>query len=369
MQNRRTRRYGPGRRAAWETARHSERWSPVSLPSGHRHAASLEVALLYSCAMSKPRIFIDGHAGTTGLRIRHWLAERPDLALTTLDETDRKSEPARRKAIVESDLAILCLPDAAAAMAAGWADESGSRILDASSCHRVADAWVYGLPELAPAQREAIRKARKVTNPGCYPSAFILLVRPLVDAGLLPSHAPLTIHALSGYTGGGKALIERWESAAHGLGNQAFESPYALEKIHKHVPEMQRYANLDHAPQFVPAVGPFACGMRVEVPLHAAILAEGSSGEAVWQAFADRYREEPFVELAAYSGLEPVGEAHLDPTALNGTNRLRIHVFPNPQGHILLVGILDNLGKGAAGVAIQNLNLMLGLDEQTGLPG
>jgi N-acetyl-gamma-glutamyl-phosphate reductase len=319
--------------------------------------------------MSKPRIFIDGHAGTTGLRIRHWLAERRDLALTTLGEADRKSEPARRKAIGESDLAIFCLPDAAAAMAAGWAEESGSRILDASSCHRVADSWVYGLPELAAAQREAIREARKVTNPGCYPSAFLLLVRPLVDAGLLPRAAPLTIHALSGYSGGGKALIERWESDAHGLKNQTFESPYALEKIHKHVPEMHRYADLDHAPQFVPAVGPFACGMRVEVPLHAAILAEGTSGEAVWRALADRYHGEPFVELAAYTGLEPVDEAPLDPTALNDTNGLRIHVFPNLQGHILLVGILDNLGKGAAGVAIQNLNLMLGLGERTGLPG
>ncbi len=318
--------------------------------------------------MSKPRIFIDGHAGTTGLRIRHWLAERPDLALTSLDEADRKSEPARQKAIVESELAILCLPDAAAAEAAGWADESGSRILDASSSHRVADGWVYGLPELAPAQRQAIREARRVTNPGCYPSAFVLLVRPLVDAGLLPSTAPLTIHALSGYSGGGKALIERWESDELALKNQAFESPYALEKIHKHVPEMHRYANLEHAPQFVPAVGPFAGGMRVEVPLHAAILSEGTSAEAVWQALADRYRDEPFVELAAYPGLEPVSEAQLDPTLLNDTNRLRIHVFPNAQGHILLVGILDNLGKGAAGVAIQNLNLMLGLGEQTGLP-
>lgn len=318
------------------------------------------------------RIFIDGHAGTTGLRIRQWLAGRSeaggDLILSTLPESERKSEPARRKAIAEADLTVLCLPDDAAVQAAEWAGESGSRILDASSSHRVSDGWVYGLPEMTASQRDAIREARQVTNPGCYPTAFILLVRPLIDAGLLPRDTPLSIHALSGYSGGGKAMIEKWESGAGGLLELPYEAPYALEKVHKHVPEMHSYTGLLHAPQFVPAVGPFVCGMRVEVPVHGACLESAASGERVWQTLSDHYESEPFVEVAAYRGLEPVVETSLDPTAMNDTNSIRLHVHPHPSGHLLLVGLLDNLGKGAAGAAIQNLNLMLGLGEETGLP-
>ncbi|MBW2425348.1 MAG: N-acetyl-gamma-glutamyl-phosphate reductase [Deltaproteobacteria bacterium] len=318
--------------------------------------------------MSRPQVFIDGHAGTTGLRIRRWLADREDLVLATLDETHRKSEAARRKGIAEADLAILCLPDEAAREAARWAAESGTRVLDASSGHRVAEGWVYGLPELAPPQRDLIRGAERVSNPGCYPSGFVLLVRPLVDAGLLPADAPLSIHALSGYSGGGKELIARWESPETKLLDHAYEAPYALERIHKHIPEMQRYARLEQAPQFVPAVGPFACGMRVEVPIHASLLATETTGEAAWEALAERYRGEPFVEVAPFSGLDPVDEWTLDPTALNETNGLRLRVHPNAAGHLLLVALLDNLGKGASGVAIQSLNLMLGLGEETGLP-
>lgn len=319
--------------------------------------------------MSKPRLFIDGHVGTTGLRIREWLAGREDLALWTLDEGERKSELARRKAIADADLSVLCLPDDAAREAAAWAAESGTRVLDASSSHRVAEGWVYGLPELAPGQRDAIRSAARVSNPGCYPTGFLLLVRPLVDAGLLPADAPLSVHALSGYTGGGKALIGRWESPETGLLRHVFEAPYALERVHKHVPEMRHHAGLDRAPQFVPAVGPFACGMRVQVPIHASLLATGATGEAAWHALSERYREEPFVEIAPFTGAEPVDEWALDPTALNDTNRVRLHVFPNAAGHLLLVALLDNLGKGAAGAAIQTINLMLDLGEQTGLPG
>ncbi len=317
--------------------------------------------------MSKPRLFIDGHAGTTGLRIRQWLAGRDDVELVTLGESERKSEPARRKAIAESDLAILCLPDEAAREAAGWAAESGSRVLDASSSHRVAEGWVYGLPELTPGQRDAIRGADRVTNPGCYPSAFLLLIRPLVDAGLIAAEAPIAIHALSGYSGGGKPLIERWESPETRLSDHVFEAPYALDRVHKHIPEMHRYSGLQHAPQFVPSVGPFPCGMRVEIPLHASLLPSNTRAEAAWEILADRYRREPFVELEPLLG-RPLDEWTLDPTALNGTNRIRLHVFPNPAGHLLLVGLLDNLGKGASGVAIQSLNLMLGLAEEVGLP-
>ena len=323
--------------------------------------------MLEFLVMSKPRLFIDGHAGTTGLRIRNWLAGRDDVELKTLDEEDRKSEVARRDAIREADLAILCLPDNAAQVAAKWGLESSTRILDASSSHRVADGWVYGLPELAPGQRNEIRNAQQVTNPGCYPSSFILLVRPLVDAGLLPADAPISVHALSGYSGGGKSLIKRWESQDAGLHNHPFEAPYAVDQVHKHIPEMQRYSGLLKAPQFLPAVGPFACGMRVQVPIHQSMLASGVSGRDAWNALAERYRGEPFVEVAPFTNGESIDEWSLDPTALNDTNRIRLHVFPNAAGHLLLVGLLDNLGKGASGVAIQSLNLMLELNEETGL--
>jgi len=326
-----------------------------------------------SAIMSKPRIFIDGHAGTTGLRIREWLAGRDDLELWTLDESERKSEPARKKAIAEADLTVLCLPDAAAIEAGLWARESGGRLIDASSSHRVAEGWVYGLPELAREQRGEIAKAQLVSNPGCYPSAFLPLIRPLIDEEILTSGAPLSIHGLSGYSGGGKALIERWEDPSQGRTHLAYEAPYCLDRIHKHLPEMQRYARLTHAPQFIPAVGPFACGMRVEVPLHTSLLQDGATAEKIWQVLAQRYEAEPFIEVAEFRSVEsqatdPLDDFSLDPRILNDTNRLRLHVLPNAAGHILLVGILDNLGKGASGVAIQSLNLMLGLDEATGLP-
>jgi len=318
--------------------------------------------------MSKPRIFIDGHAGTTGLRIREWLAPRTDVELLVLGETDRKSDAAREQAIAEADVSVLCLPDAEAVKAALWAKKSGGRLVDASSQHRVAAGWVYGFPELAPGQRDAIANAQLVSNPGCYPTPFIALVRPLVDAGLLRADAPIGVHGLSGYSGGGKSLIERWEAKDQGRVGLPYEAPYALERVHKHVPEMHRYSGLAHAPQFVPAVGPFASGMRVEVPIHASLFTPGTTSEGVWQILAARYKGERFVEVAAFPGLDPIDDFALDPCALNDTNRMRLHVLPNPAGHVLLVGILDNLGKGASGAAIQSLNLMLGLDEGAGLP-
>ena len=315
--------------------------------------------------MTKPRIFIDGHAGTTGLRIREWLADRDDLEIWTLPDEDRKSEAARKQAIAEAELTVLCLPDDAAALAGQWAAENGGRVVDASSHHRVAEGWVYGLPELTKESREAIRTAQLVSNPGCYPTGFVPLVRPLIDAGLLDAEAPLTVHGLSGYSGGGKSLIERWESPKEGRVGLPFEAPYALDRIHKHLPEMHAYSALAHPPQFVPAVGPFECGMRVEVPVHREFLAEAATPERIWETLADRYRGEHFVEVAE---MGTVDDFSLDPRALNDTNRLRLHVVHNPAGHLLLVGILDNLGKGACGGAIQSLNLMLDLGETTGLP-
>ena len=311
------------------------------------------------------KVHIDGHVGTTGLRIRDWLHGRDDLEVLDLPETSRKDPSARRERVDEADVAVLCLPDDAAREAAAWAAASGTRVVDASTAHRVAEGWTYGLPELDPGRRALIGGAPRVSNPGCYPSGFVLLVRPLVDAGLLPPDAALSAHALSGYSGGGRALIERWESPGNGLAGLPFEAPYALDRVHKHIPEMTRYAGLVRDPQFLPAVGPFRCGMRVQVPLPAGVPA--GDGARVHEVLADRYAGEPFVRVAARPG-PPADERTLDPRACNDTNRIDLHVFPHPSGHVLLAAILDNLGKGASGVAIQNLNLMLGLVEGAGLP-
>lgn len=313
----------------------------------------------------RPKVHIDGHVGTTGLRIRDWLRGRDDLEVLDLPETSRKDPAARRERVDEADVAVLCLPDDAAREAAAWAATSGTRVVDASTAHRVAEGWTYGLPELDPGRRALIGGAPRVSNPGCYPSGFVLLVRPLVDAGLLPPDAALSVHALSGYSGGGRALIERWESPGNGLAGLPFEAPYALDRVHKHIPEMTRYAGLVRDPQFLPAVGPFRCGMRVQVPLPAGVPA--GDGARVHEVLADRYAGDPFVRVAARPG-PPADERTLDPRACNDTNRIDLHVFPHPSGHVLLAAILDNLGKGASGVAIQNLNLMLGLGEGAGLP-
>ncbi len=309
----------------------------------------------------RPRIFLDGSVGTTGLRIRELLDRRQDVVVATLSETERKDPAARRAAACAADVAVLCLPDDAARDAATWADDAPVRILDASTAHRVADGWVYGLPELARGQREAIRQAKRVSNPGCYPTAFLLLVRPLVDAGLLAPDAPLTVHALSGYSGGGKPLIGKWEDPANGLLALPYEAPYSLGARHKHVPEILRWSGLTTEPQFVPAVGPFRCGMRVEIPLHAALLRTGTDGKTVWEALNARYAGEPYVRVLPLADAAALDERSFDPRACNDTNRIDLHVVPSAAGHLLLVAILDNLGKGAAGAAVQNLELMLGL--------
>ena len=313
-----------------------------------------------------PRVYIDGHVGTTGLRIREWLAGRDDLDLLTLPEALRKDDAARRDRVRAADVAILCLPDDAARVAATWVDDVPTRLIDSSTAHRVAPDWVYGLPELTANQRAAIRGAKLVSNPGCYSSAVILLLRPLVDAGIVPPEAPLTCHALSGYSGGGRQLIEKWEDEHGGLLSLTYEAPYALDRVHKHVPEMMRYSGLLREPYFEPAVGPFRCGMRVQIPVHAGVLAGGHGGAQVWDVLAGRYRNEPFVRVLPLDGSVP-DERSFDPQACNDTNRIDLQVLPHPSGHVLLMARLDNLGKGASGVAIQNLNLMLGLDETAGL--
>ncbi|MFP6623364.1 MAG: N-acetyl-gamma-glutamyl-phosphate reductase [Myxococcota bacterium] len=313
------------------------------------------------------RVFIDGHAGTTGLRIRDWLVARDDLELLEIDEAQRKDPEARRECLEAADIAVLCLPDDAAAQAAEWLQASNTKILDASTAHRIADGWVYGLPELGETQRQAISQARLVSNPGCYPSSVILALRPLVDAGLVPRDAALSVHALSGYSGGGRQKIEAWEDPAGSLADLPYEAPYSLEARHKHLPEMTKHCALEYEPHFVPAVGAFACGMRVQLPLHASLLPDGVSAKAVWEVLQARYAEETFVRVRPLVDDGSADEAALDPRACNDTNRIELQVIGHEAGHLLLVAILDNLGKGAAGVAIQNLNRMLGIDEARGL--
>ena len=316
-----------------------------------------------------PKVFIDGHTGTTGLRIHQWMAAREDVELLTLPQDLRRNPEERRGQILESDVAILCLPDDAAVEVAEWVQESDTRLIDASTAHRVAAGWAYGLPELEPGQRSAIGQAKYVSNPGCYPTGFILLVRPLIDAGLLAPDAPVSINALSGYSGGGNTLIDKWENPDSGLSGLPYEAPYALFQRHKHVPEMMRYGGISAEPQFVPAVGPFRCGMRVQVPIHASLLAPGTTGETVWETLYERYLGEPFVQVAPRPESGTLDERSFDPGACNDSNRIQLHVAAHPSGHMLLIALLDNLGKGACGAAIQNLNLMLAFPEDAGLPG
>lgn len=316
--------------------------------------------------MSLPKVFIDGHAGTTGLRIREYLRGRRDLRLLTIADPDRKDPVARTAQMNEADLVILCLPDEAALEAVALLENDTTKVVDASTAHRIHPDWVFGLPELDDQQRARIAGATRVSNPGCYPQTVILALRPLLDAGLLPRSSPITVHALSGYTGGGKSLIDRWEDPDAKLLSLVYEAPYAMDRVHKHVAEMHVNTGLEAAPMFVPAVGPFATGMRVQIPLHASMLSPGTTAEHVQTTLAARYRDEPFIRVMPLR-TTALGERDLDPSTVDGTNMIELHVLANPAGHILLVGLLDNLGKGAGGSAVQNLNLMLGLDESAGL--
>ena len=315
-----------------------------------------------------PKIYIDGQAGTTALRIREWLAGRDDLEVIILPEELRKDAEARKKALRNATIVVLCLPDDAARDAAHWLADTPVRILDASTAHRVSESWIYGLPELVAGQRQKIATAPRVANPGCYSSAVIMLVRPLIDAGLLPPDTPLAIHALSGYSGGGRSMIERWENPQGGLRALPHEAPYSITKRHKHIPEIMRYGKLSAEPQFLPNVGPFRCGMRVEVMIPSNASAKPVSAQALWEAWAVRYDKERFVEIEPLTDASEANEFSFDPQAWNDSNKISLKVLLHESGHILLMARLDNLGKGAAGVAIQNLNLMLGVPEKTGLP-
>ncbi|BCH17270.1 N-acetyl-gamma-glutamyl-phosphate reductase [Mesorhizobium sp. L-2-11] len=307
----------------------------------------------------KPKIFIDGEHGTTGLQIRALLAERSDLEIISIP-TERRKEPAARAEFLNAaDVAILCLPDAAAKESVSLISNDTTRVIDASTAHRVAEGWEYGFAEMDKDQARKIASAKRVANPGCWPQGPIATLRPLVEAGLLPPDFPVTVNGITGYSGGGRPMIEDYvakgEDAAEFL-------PYGLTLQHKHVPELRTYAKLSHDPIMQPAVGNFAQGMITVVPLQLGGLDYVPTGADLHAAIADHFAaiDGGVVEVAPYAQLERVPE--IDPETYNGTNRMMLHVFANDdRAQALLFAVYDNLGKGASGAAVQNMDLMLGL--------
>jgi len=307
----------------------------------------------------KPKIFIDGEHGTTGLQIRALLAERGDLEIISIPTERRKETAARAEFLNAADVAILCLPDDAAKESVSLIANDTTRVIDASTAHRVAEGWEYGFAEMDKGQAKAIASAKRVANPGCWPQGPIATLRPLVTAGLLPADFPITVNGISGYSGGGRPMIEDYVAK----GEDASEFlPYGLTLQHKHVPELRAYARLSHDPIMQPAVGNFAQGMITVVPLQLGGLDHVPTGAELHAAIADHFAaiEGGVVEVAPYAHLERMPE--IDPEIYNGTNRMKVYVFANDKrAQALLLAVYDNLGKGASGAAVQNMDLMLGL--------
>ncbi|MCX8129486.1 MAG: N-acetyl-gamma-glutamyl-phosphate reductase [Clostridia bacterium] len=314
----------------------------------------------------KYKIFVDGQEGTTGLKIFDYLSEREDLEILKIDPDKRKDPEERRKYLNEADIAFLCLPNSASIESASLVTSKNTRLIDASTAFRTDDAWTYGLPELNKKQRDIIRKSKKVSNPGCYATGFIMAVNPLVQQGILPKDYPVSCAALSGYSGGGKKLIEKYGNPDPE--DKSLNSPkhYALKLDHKHLPEMQKHTGLAYPPLFTPIVSSYYKGMTVSVPLVPRLLSKKVSPADVRDLLAEYYSSERFVRVLPYEADQYLENGFLNTEACNDTNMIDIFVFGH-NNQILLVSRLDNLGKGASGAAIQNMNIMLGLDEGIGL--
>lgn len=308
-------------------------------------------------------VFVDGQEGTTGLRIHEYLTQRRDVEVLRIDVDRRKDNAERARLLNAADVAFLCLPDAAAREAAAMVTNPNTCLIDASTAHRTLPDWAYGLPELAPGQRDALRTSKRIANPGCHASAFILLLRPLVDAGLVPKSAAVSATSITGYSGGGKKMIEQYEARPQ---EPALTSPrpYGLALGHKHLPEMAAHTGLAWPPNFMPVVGNFYKGLAVSVPLSLTEL--GTTAEALQDALATRYAGERFVQVKPLRDAATLEAGFFDLQACNDTNRVDIFVFANAAQALLLCR-LDNLGKGASGAAVQSMNVHLGVDEGLGL--
>ncbi len=311
--------------------------------------------------MSKPKVYIDGKEGTTGLQIYDRLAAREDLELLLIDEEKRKDTEERRKFLNAADLVFLCLPDAAAKEAVTLIDNPRTRVIDASTAHRTAEGWTYGFPELLPGQREKIAKAPRVANPGCHATGFLSTVAPLVHMGILPADYPLTCWSLTGFSGGGKKMIAEY-GAEDRDPRLAAPAPYAIALKHKHIPEMQKVAGLTMAPCFLPVLGDVYKGMATTVMLHNRLLPGAPSAEEIRERLAEHYAGQPLVRVAPFGGESP----RLYTTELAGKDTLLLTVSGHAE-QTLLTAQFDNLGKGASGAAVQNMNLMLGFAETEGL--
>lgn len=320
-------------------------------------------------------VFVDGRSGTTGLQITQRLTRHPHVRLMEIPEGERKDRETRRKYLNEASVVFLCLPDQAAGEAVSLFAQSNraTKVIDASTARRVHPDWVYGLPELSGAQREAIALSARIANPGCHATAFLLPIGPLVKAGLIPADYPVACHSITGYTGGGKPMIDEYESGDRKGRYPDYDAPreYALGQNHKHIPEMFRYSGLDFAPAFSPVVADFPRGLAVFTPLAARLLKGYGRGDDVprrlWEALAEHYQGSPMVRVMPYEGGDLCdGKSYLNAMACNDTDRAELFVLGGGE-QITLACRLDNLGKGAGGAAIQNMNLMMGLPEDTGL--
>lgn len=313
-----------------------------------------------------PKVFIDGEAGTTGLELRQRLDGRTDIELISIAPERRKDPAARAEMLNAADMVMLCLPDDAAKEAVSFITHDKTKVIDASTAFRVADGWTYGFPEMHKGHRGCIAAAKRVSNPGCYPTGANALLRPLVSSGLLPANYPVSVNAVSGYSGGGKSMIAEFEDAAAANYTKVAYRIYALELQHKHVPEIQKHSGLRERPIFTPAVGRYKQGMIVEVPLHLSLLPGEPSVNDVHHVLQHAYEGERFVEVVPLEKVRALKT--LDPEAVNNTNMLKLYVFGAEGGRqARLVALLDNLGKGASGAAVQNMNIMLGLPEAAGL--